>query len=64
MSTSLQGSKTHQNLKEAFAGESQVNRRYWYFANKRTLKAIPTWPRCFAPPCSSSTLTNKNAVSR
>lgn len=34
MCTSLKGSKTHQNLKEAFAGESQANRRYWYFANK------------------------------
>ena len=31
---SLNGSKTHQNLKDAFAGESQANRRYLYFANK------------------------------
>src|SRR5438874_5761094 len=30
----LQGSKTHDNLKEAFAGESQANRRYLYFAQK------------------------------
>ncbi len=30
----LKGSKTEQNLKEAFAGESQANRRYLYFANK------------------------------
>ena len=30
----LNGSKTHTNLKEAFAGESQANRRYLYFANK------------------------------
>ena len=28
----LKGSKTHANLKEAFAGESQANRRYLYFA--------------------------------
>jgi rubrerythrin len=28
----LKGSKTHDNLKEAFAGESQANRRYLYFA--------------------------------
>ena len=28
----LKGSKTHMNLKEAFAGESQANRRYLYFA--------------------------------
>ena len=31
---SLNGSKTHENLKAAFAGESQANRRYLYFANK------------------------------
>ncbi|MFQ5994714.1 MAG: rubrerythrin family protein [Acidiferrobacterales bacterium] len=30
----LKGSKTEQNLKEAFAGESQANRRYLYFAAK------------------------------
>jgi rubrerythrin len=30
----LQNSKTHANLKEAFAGESQANRRYLYFAQK------------------------------
>ena len=28
------GSKTEQNLKDAFAGESQANRRYLYFASK------------------------------
>ncbi len=31
---SLAGSKTETNLKEAFAGESQANRRYLYFAQK------------------------------
>jgi rubrerythrin len=30
----LKGSKTHANLKVAFAGESQANRRYLYFAAK------------------------------
>src|SRR5450432_2608308 len=30
----LEGTKTHNNLKEAFAGESQANRRYLYFAQK------------------------------
>ncbi len=28
----LQGSQTHENLKAAFAGESQANRRYLFFA--------------------------------
>ena len=31
---SIKGTKTHDNLKAAFAGESQANRRYLYFANK------------------------------
>ena len=31
---SLKGSKTEDNLKAAFAGESQANRRYLYFAQK------------------------------
>ncbi|EQD55369.1 rubrerythrin, partial [mine drainage metagenome] len=30
----LKGTKTHDNLKYAFAGESQANRRYLYFASK------------------------------
>ena len=30
----LKNSKTAQNLKDAFAGESQANRRYLYFAQK------------------------------
>jgi len=30
--TSLKGTRTHQNLKDAFAGESQANRRYLFFA--------------------------------
>src|SRR5713101_6810983 len=31
---SLKSSKTQENLKAAFAGESQANRRYLYFAQK------------------------------
>jgi rubrerythrin len=34
----LKGSKTEQNLKDAFAGESQANRRYLYFANKADIE--------------------------
>ena len=30
----MQGSHTEANLKDAFAGESQANRRYLYFAGK------------------------------
>jgi len=35
---SLKGSRTEQNLKDAFAWESQVNRRYLYFANKADIE--------------------------
>ena len=34
----LKGTKTHDNLKEAFAGESQANRRYLYFARKADIE--------------------------
>ena len=33
MAKTVKGTKTEQSLKEAFAGESQANRRYLYFAN-------------------------------
>jgi rubrerythrin len=36
--TTLKGSKTEDNLKAAFAGESQANRRYLYFANKADIE--------------------------
>ncbi len=34
----LKGSKTEKHLKDAFAGESQANRRYLYFANKADIE--------------------------
>ena len=37
----LSGTKTHQNLKEAFAGESQANRRYLYFARRADIEGYP-----------------------
>ena len=37
----LKGTKTHDNLKAAFAGESQANRRYLYFANKADVEGYP-----------------------
>ncbi|MCE3243275.1 MAG: rbr [Deltaproteobacteria bacterium] len=41
MGKSLAGSKSHQNLKEAFAGESQANRRYLYFARTADIEGYP-----------------------
>ena len=37
----LNGTKTHQNLKDAFAGESQANRRYLYFAKVADVEGQP-----------------------
>src|SRR5436309_4650188 len=36
----LKGSKTEGNLKAAFAGESQANRRYLYFAQKADVEGF------------------------
>jgi rubrerythrin len=41
MAKTLEGSKTHTHLKEAFAGESQANRRYLYFAKQADVEGFP-----------------------
>jgi rubrerythrin len=38
---SLKGTKTFENLKEGFAGESQANRRYLYFARRADVEGQP-----------------------
>ena len=38
---SLDGSQTIENLKDAFAGESQANRRYLYFAKVADIEGYP-----------------------
>jgi rubrerythrin len=37
----LKGTKTYENLKRAFAGESQASRRYLYFAQKADIDGYP-----------------------
>ena len=37
----LKGTKTHDNLKAAFAGESQANRRYLFFAKHADIEGYP-----------------------
>ena len=37
----LKGTKTHKNLKDAFAGESMANRRYLYFAKVADVEGNP-----------------------
>lgn len=39
--SNLKGTKTHDNLKDAFAGESQANRRYLYFAKIADVEGYP-----------------------
>jgi len=39
--SSIRGTKTHENLKAAFAGESQANRRYLYFAKAADVEGYP-----------------------
>jgi len=41
MAKALKGTKTHNNLKTAFAGESQANRRYLYFARRADIEGYP-----------------------
>jgi rubrerythrin len=41
MAKELKGTKTHENLKAAFAGESQANRRYIYFAKAADIEGYP-----------------------
>lgn len=41
MAKSIKGTKTHENLKAAFAGESQANRRYLYFAKRSDIEGQP-----------------------
>jgi rubrerythrin len=51
----LDGSKTHQNLKDAFAGESQANRRYLYFAKVADVEGLPEIARNFKETADGET---------
>ncbi len=41
MAKEIKGTKTHENLKAAFAGESQANRRYLYFGKVADIEGYP-----------------------
>lgn len=51
----LQGSKTLDNLKEAFSGESQANRRYLYFAAKADVEGHPDIAQLFRSTAEGET---------
>ena len=46
----LKGSNTLDNLKAAFAGESQANRRYLYFAKQADVEGYPEVAGNFVKP--------------
>ena len=52
---SLASSKTLQNLKDAFAGESQANRRYLYFAQKADVEGYNDVSAVFRSTAESET---------
>ena len=52
---SLKGTKTHQSLKEAFASESQANRRYLYFAKVADIEGQPEIAGLFRDIAESET---------
>lgn len=51
----LRGTKTHRNLKEAFASESQANRRYLYFARLAEIEGQPEIAKLFRDIAESET---------
>ncbi len=52
----LQGSKTEKNLQEAFAGESQANRKYLAFAKKAEAEGHPQVARLFRAAAEAETV--------
>jgi len=51
----LNGTKTLENLKHAFAGESQANRRYLYFAKQADIHGNPDVARLFRDTAEGET---------
>ena len=56
----LKGTKTEQNLLKAFAGESQANRRYLFFAEKAEKDGFPQVARLFRAAAEAETVHARN----
>ena len=52
---SLKGTKTSDNLRAAFAGESEANRRYLYFAQKADIEGAPDVAQVFRSTAEGET---------
>ena len=55
--------KTDDNLQEAFAGESQANRRYLFFASKADTEGYPQIARLFRAAAEAETVHARNHFS-
>lgn len=55
MAKSLDGSKSLDNLKAAFAGEAQANRRYIYFARQADIEGYPDMGGLFRDTAEAET---------
>ena len=55
MAKSLDGSKSLENLKAAFAGEAQANRRYIYFARQADIEGYPDMGGLFRDTAEAET---------
>lgn len=55
MAKSLQATKSLENLKQAFAGESQANRRYMYFARVADIEGYPDMGGLFRDTAEAET---------
>ncbi|MBF8261043.1 MAG: rbr [candidate division NC10 bacterium] len=55
MAKSLKGTKSLDNLKHAFAGESQANRRYLYFARVADIEGYPDMGGLFRDTAEAET---------
>ena len=53
-------SSTEENLQEAFAGESQANRRYLFFADKAEKEGYPQVARLFRAAAEAETIHARN----
>ena len=53
-------SNTHENLQDAFAGESQANRRYLFFAEKAEKEGHPQIARLFRATAEAETVHARN----
>jgi rubrerythrin len=58
----LEGTKTHEHLKEAFAGESQANRRYLYFAKVADIEGYPEVAGLFKDTADGAEGTPRNSA--